>query len=417
MRIWIVYQYAVPPDRAGIARHYLLAREWIRRGHEVVVIASSFHHATRKEQAPGTRQVSHYEEIQGVPFVWISAPPYESSTVARVWNMAVFGARVMLQEGLRTLPRPDVVVGSTPQPFAALAAKYVARRLGVPFVFEVGDLWPQTLIDLGGYSPFHPFIFLLDRIERHLYRKSDFVVSMLPGAVEYMVAKGARRSRIAWIPNGVDLDMAPRVAPFPPRDVQVVTYAGAHGLANDLDSILDAAAMLISDGWGDRVRFRFIGDGPEKPRLQKRRRSESLYNVEFLDAVPKSMIYDELAKSDTLIVALRDVGLYRWGISLNKLYDYLAVGRPVIFAGNSVNNPVEEAAAGITVRPQRPLEIVQAIKRLADLPHEERVAMGQRGRAFVERHHNFRHLAGSFEQVILQVVAGPHPRTGLATSV
>ncbi len=244
MNLWIVNHYAIPPQRAGGTRHYTLAKELIRRGYRVTIIASSFDHATRREAHLAPGEPFKLEVIESVPFLWLRTPPYAGNSVARIWNMTVFAYRVWRSAGEALLGKPDVVIGSSPHPFAALAAERLATRFRVPFVLEVRDLWPQTLIDLGGFSPRHPFILLLESIERYLYRKASRIITLLPGAGEHIREKGGDLSRVVWIPNGIDLELSP--SPQPPRLNQVFTimYAGAHGLANGLDLVLDVAALL-----------------------------------------------------------------------------------------------------------------------------------------------------------------------------
>lgn len=401
MRIWIVNYTALPPAEPGGTRHYSLAREMDRRGHEVVVVASSFHYVGRRPLRLADSGTHLLENVDGAPFLWLRSPGYRESQLARVWSWLVFSWRVWREVGLRELDPPDVVLGSSPYPFAALAAERVAARHGVPFVFEVRDLWPQTLIDLGRYSPLHPFIVLLGWIERYLYRRADRVVSVLPEAGDYMARKGVDPARIVWIPNGVDLKMVPEPDPAPVDGPFTVMYAGAHGLSNTLDLILDAAGVLLTDGTGpDQAVFRLVGDGPYKPHLVERARREELANVIFDDPVPKEEIYSVLQQADAFVRPLEDSPLYRWGASPNKLFDYMACARPVVYATKSPANPVNESGGGICIPPEDPDAMAAAVRKLAGLPASERREMGRRGRRYVEEHHAFSRLAVVLEDVL-----------------
>lgn len=401
LKIWMINHYAEP-----YARHHNLALELVRRGHRVVIFASSFDHKSRRENrlAPGEKMRS--EDIDGVTFVWMRTPPYPGNTAARVWNMAVFAGRIWRGGKPAGFDPPEVIIGSSPHLFAALPAQRLAASLHVPFVLEVRDLWPQSLVDLGGVSPRHPVVRGLEAIEKYLYRRAARIISLLPGAAEHMAKKGADPEKVVWIPNGVNLDLVP--PPEPPRNdgVFTVMYAGAHGLANALDTLLDAARIVRSKLWGKGVRFRFIGDGPEKPRLEGKAQVENLENVSFENPVPRNQVYGLLKKGDVLWVTLRDSPLYRWGISLNKLYDYLASARPIVFGANVSLNPVDEAGAGITVPPEDPNALAQAIKRLYDMSPDERWEMGLRGREYVEKHHNFSRLADKLENLLEEAVKG-----------
>jgi glycosyltransferase involved in cell wall biosynthesis len=397
MRVWLVNHYALPPSETGGTRHYALARYLIRRGHEVTIIASSVNHATRTQRNCIRGKMYEFEQFDEVPFLRLRVPGYHNN-VTRLWNMLVFALELWVGLGTRKLRRPDVVIGSSLTLFAALAAKQLARRKGVPFILEIRDLWPQTLIDMG-MRPHHPAVMMFGLIERHLYRNADKIVTLLPYAAEHMVPKGARAADISWIPNGVDLDFMPFPRPPQPHDVFTVLYTGSHGLADTLDTVLDAAAILHQKAPG-RFQFRFIGDGPHKERLRHRAKDENLGNVVFADAVPKQEVFALLQEADAFIISAKKIGLYRYGMSPNKLHEYMAAGRPTIFAGDSNNNPIAEASAGIAVAPEDPEAIAQALVNLASMPVEDRWKMGLRGRQYVEQHHDFALLAQRLEKVI-----------------
>lgn len=407
MRVWIINQYAVPPTQAGITRHYTLANELIKRGHEVTVIASSFDHVTRQETRLGAGEASRLETIGKVPFLWLRTPPYRGNTLARMKNMVVFARQVLAEVPRSPLSAPDVVIGSSPHLFGALAAERLARRYQVPFVLEVRDLWPQSLIDLGNVPAHHPLVVALGHIEKHLYRQADRILALLPGAVEHMAAKGARREQVVYLPNGADLSMVPAPEPPPANARFTLVYAGTHGLANGLDDLLDAAAILQAEGWGDRVAMRFIGDGPEKPRLARRALEEGLSLVSFDPPVAKEAIHQTLQRADAFMVTMHAIGLYRYGISFNKIYDYMAAGRPTVLGASSSNNPIADAGCGLTVPAGDARAMADAIRQLAQMSPAERWEMGQRGRSAVERHHDFRRLAEVLEATLLEAVGQP----------
>ena len=400
-------QVALPPTESGVTRHYDFAKELIDRGHEVTVILSNFHYIRRNKIKDLGAAKTELEVIEGVPFLWIKTPSYGKGYARRVWSWVVFAWRLWRGQGAERLSPPQIIIGSSPYPLAALAAQRVARRRKVPFVLEVRDLWPQTLIELGGISRWHPFILLLDRIERFLYRQADAIVSLLPHAGPYMERKGADSSRIAWIPNGVKLDQIPFTEPEPGQDTFTFMYTGGHGLPNELDDLLDAAAILKQTEWASRIRFRLVGDGPEKARLIRRAELERLDNVSLEDSVPKRDVYQVLQEADAFVVVLRASPLYKYGVSLNKFFDYLAVGRPTVIASTIQPNPFEAAGAGVVARPGDPDSIVRALIEIASLSAAKRREMGQAGRDYVQSHHDLPSLAARLEEVLLQ--AGGRP--------
>jgi len=407
--IWVVNHYANPSALPGNTRHFELARRLEERGWDVTLIASSFHHGSRTLLRPGIRKPSA-ELVDGVRFVWIpSRCGYVGNDISRVANMTEFAWRVWRSGWSsfdRNAPRPDVVVGSSPHLLAPLVAWRLARRFGAPLVLEVRDLWPETLVALGAFGRYHPTVIGLQMLERFLYRHADRIISLLPEAWRYIEGPGVPRGKIDWIPNGATI---PPEIPHPlagPVDGPfTVMYAGAHGRANMLDDLLSAAAVAQVNG--AEMRFVLIGDGPEKERLIKRAEHESLTNVEFRTAVPKTVMPAILAEADAVVALLEDTPLYRYGISLNKLFDYMAAGKPIVLAGNVAHNYIEIAQCGLTVPPRDPEGLVGALVKLAEMSSDARREMGLRGRAYVEVHHDWDLLADRLADVLDEVVAGP----------
>jgi glycosyltransferase involved in cell wall biosynthesis len=356
---------------------------------EVTIAAASQDYLRRRNVRSSDGRIS-LEDVDGVPFLWIPAPEHDGS-FSRVANMLLFGWRVS-RLSKHHAGDLQAVIGSTPQPFAAFAALRLARRLNVPFILEVRDIWPKTLMDLGNYSRWHPLIALFAWIERRLLASARGVITLLPGSESYFEGRGVAASDVVAIPNGVDLSLVapPTCASSDGRFT--VTYAGAHGMANALHTIIHAAKLLQDAGKSD-VRVRLIGDGPEKPRLVREANEFGLNNLEFVDPVAKALIYEELAASDAFAICLKRAEVFDHGVSPNKLFDYFSVGRPVIFAVNASNNPVAEAHAGITVPAEDPKALADAMLRLRDMSASERFQLGLNGRAYVQAHHDFARLA------------------------
>jgi glycosyltransferase involved in cell wall biosynthesis len=408
MNIWIFNHYAVTPDLPGGTRHFDLGRELVRRGHQMTVFASSFSHRQRREVklSPGERW--RVEDVDGVRFVWIKTVPYQRNDWRRVFNMVSYmlcawwlGRK--LPRLMPAIGRSDVVIGSSVHLLAVLAAYWVAKHHRARFIMEVRDLWPQTIIDMGELSEHHPLTKLLKALERFLYRRAERIITLLPKAGEYIAAQGIAREKVVWIPNGVDLARF-QVGPSLARSDEEfkVMYLGAHGRANALDVLLQAAKIVQDQGHKD-IRFILIGDGPEKPKLIELAEKLQLRNMEFREPVQKAVVPRVLQEANATVLILQDLPLYRYGISLNKLFDYLAVGKPLIFGGNPANNPVEEARCGLTVPPRDPKALADAVIRLYQMPEEEREAMGRRGREYVERHHAIPLLADKLQRLLEEV--------------
>ncbi len=407
MKVWVVNQYALPPSASGGTRHYSLARELRASGTSVELFCSTRNYLTGTVIAePGTR------DLDGVPFTFIDAgaAPVVGGRPGRLASMVGF-ARAFLETAGKRADAPHVIVGSTPSLISAWAAAKEARRRRVPFVLEVRDLWPRTLIDVGGLPRWHPAVWVFGRLERTLYRRADRIITLLPLAERHIRGVVPSAAPVDWIPNGVDLRLATpaqAVATEPGLAARefVVLYAGAHGPANALDAVLDSAGLLAERSPG-RFRFLFVGDGHDKRRLSERAECEGLRNVTFLDPVPKAEVYELMSGADALIVNMRPGNLYRFGISFNKLYDYLAVGRPIVFGGDAANDPVAEAGAGVTVTPNDAEALAAGVEHVAALTPEERESMGARGRQYVAAHHDIARLAERYERALRLAAGNP----------
>ena len=407
--VWILNHYAQEPGGAGGTRHYSLAQHLQSYGWQASVIAASVELNTGRQRllTGEPKRLDHFGEI---PFLWLRTPQHQGNGGGRMANMLAYAVRVLMPGSTRELDRPDVVVGSSVHPFAAAAGAILARRFRVPFVFEVRDLWPQTLVDLGRLRPESMVTRGLRALEKWLYQCADRIVVLLPRAVDYIEPLGISPQKIVWVPNGVELNGYPELAPPPASDTFTLMYFGAHGQANGLSNVLKAMAELQQRPDRRHLRLRLIGDGPLKPELICLAQQLDLHNVEFEAPVPKQQIPALAAKADAFVFNLIDTPVFKFGISSNKLFDYLAGARPIIFSCESSNNPVEEAQAGITVPPDNPAALAEAISTLAAMSRDERAAMGHAGRVYVEKHHNYDALAERFAAMLDELVTEPEIR-------
>jgi glycosyltransferase involved in cell wall biosynthesis len=403
--VWILNHYAQEPGGAGGTRHFHLAEYLLKHDWQATIIAASVDHGTGLQRL-GAHEKQRMQTIKGVPFMWIKTPEYAGNGGGRMRNMLSFTWRVLLRKTTADLPKPDVVVGSSVHPFAAVAGALLARRFGVPFIFEVRDLWPQTLIDMGRIKSASFMAWVLRKLELWLYQRAARVVVLLPHAWQYIVPLGIARHKVVWIPNGVDLAMFPQHDDPVPSDVFTLMYFGAHGQANGLDCVLQAMKLVEQSSLGQKIVLRMVGDGPLKPALIAQASDLALKNISFEPPVPKSQIPALAAQADAFVLTVLDLPkLYRYGISMNKMFDYLAASRPIIMASNAANNPVADAQAGLSVEPGQPEALAQAILQIAATPVEERQRMGRAGRDYVEQNHGFAQLSARLASVLDEVCA------------
>lgn len=400
MKVWLINHYAVTPKYSGGTRHYDLAKVLNARGHDVTVIASSFHYAAFTEtRTYDADEIVRIERVDGVRFVWIKTAPYRGNGFGRVRSMFEFTWKLRQLRAIG-LPRPNVIVGSSVHLFAVYGAYRLAGALHVPFVMEVRDIWPQTLVDMG-VPRWHPFVLLLRVLEPFLYRRAARIITLLPLAGAHIAVFGVPKTKVRWVSNGVDFGRFASVQPSHLLDPVKfnVLYAGTMGRANNLGPLLDAAALLAETA---EIHVTLVGSGPLKAALASR--AEGLANVTVMDALPKEAVAPLLAEADLFYVGLKDLPLYRFGMSMNKVFDYMAAGRPVVFAAAVPENPVEKAGSGLIVPPDDSTAIANAILTLYNYTPLERSAMAEKGCKYVRAHFGMDVIAGQFESVLREVI-------------
>jgi len=399
--VWILNHYALEPGGAGGTRHYNLSKHLAQYGWKATVIAASVELNTGRQRL-SSDELTRLDYYNGIPFLWIRTPQYYGNGGGRMLNMLAYTFRVLLPACTKELNLPDVVIGSSVHPFAAFAGRLLAWRHRVPFIFEVRDLWPQTLIDLERIKKRSLLAFVLRGLELWLYKQAARIVVLLPRAVDYIVPLGIAPEKVVWIPNGVDFSSFPAYELVKKNldDPFVLMYFGAHGQANFLENIIQAMAIVENDRPDIPVELRLIGDGPLKEELIALVDNLGLQRIFFYPPVPKDTIPKLAAEADAFIFNLLDAPVFRYGISSNKLYDFMAGARPIIFCSDAINNPVQEASAGITVPPGEPHKLALAILELIGSSYEELKKMGENGRHYVEEQHDFDVLANNLSDTL-----------------
>lgn len=401
-RIWLINQFACSPDMPGGTRHYEIASFFIKQGYSVEIFASDFNLSKRKSLRLNKLELNKIENINGIKWHWIRTLPYKSNNLKRYINLISFCINFAIYQliiffrNLKDKKEPDIIIGSSPQLLIAFCSFLLAKIIRKPFVFEVRDLWPQVLIDLGGMNKNNILIKVLTYIERLLYSGSDCTVVLASGAQEYVKVRGAKK--VLWLPNGPDLSKF-KVKNYKTSNILFnkdnpfrLIYAGAHGIANDLNNVIEAASSLQEYP----IKFIFIGDGPEKEKLILK--AKNLNNIFFREPISKDLIPNELSKADAILISLKEVNLFQYGISPNKLYDAYALARPIISTlKGSVNNEIKKYNVGLTADPGDPISLAKIIVRMYNLSSKERELMGLNGRFLAENFYsrnkiNFRYL-------------------------
>lgn len=399
MNIWIINHHALTPDMSGGTRHYDFAKELIDRGNKVTIVSASIHYATYKEMREYGLNDFIVENIDGIEWIWIKTPPYRGNGIDRIKNMFSFmlGANRIIPK--LNLAKPDIIIGSSVHLFAVLAAYKLSQKYKVPFVMEVRDLWPQTLIDMG-ISKWHPFIILLGWIERFLYKRADKIITLLPKAHLYMEKLGIKKEKIVWISNGTSIKNFEYTEKFDSSKFNIL-YTGSMGIANDLSVLVDVANALK---YNSCIHFTIIGNGTMKQGLIDKAKNLNIENITFLDPMAKSEIYDYLHSADLLYVGLKNLPLYKYGMSMNKIYDYMSVAKPILFVSDIDENIVELAKCGFVVKNPDIENIADKIKEISQMSGLELEILGKNGYDYMVKNFSIKVLCDKLENTLNEVL-------------
>lgn len=418
--IWIFNQYAITPEQAGGSRHYSIGRCLAARGYNVTLFASGFNYQKREELKCDDNQDFKIEIKDGVRFIWVKTIPYKKNNWKRIVNMLSYCRQCfriykkLLEED--QIESPGLIIGSAVHLFAVWTGYRISRKLNAKFIMEVRDLWPMTLVEFRKGLKYHPIVFFFGLLDKYLAKRALRIVSVLPGASLYYQKYGIPKDHIAWIPNGVDMSLfntsGTDSAPIHHQNIPFsnssgtrlfkIVYTGTFGMEAQLKTLLETAHII-----GNKqlpIHFELTGSGEKFQELIELKEKLSLTNVTFQKPVNKDQIPSILASADALWIGTRNVqNLYKYGFSFNKLFEYLASGKPILFSIDSAYNPVKEADAGIIVPPENPQALSEAIIRLYEMSPEERFNMGQRGISHVRENYGFEKLTDQFENLFTQL--------------
>ncbi|MFS1525548.1 glycosyltransferase family 4 protein [Microbulbifer sp. 2304DJ12-6] len=401
--IWLINQYSSTPKTGMGGRHYYFAHELSKQGYNVYLIAASYTHLLRNP--PCVKQSHEVHSLEGFNIVWVKLPRYPNAhSKRRVFNWFAFSWRL---RGLKSVipDSPDVILYSSPSLVGFLGAKYLASYYRARLAFEVRDIWPLTLVELGGYSRKHPFIRFLQWVEDKAYRKADVVVSNLKNSVSHMVARGMSPEKFSWVANGFSIKEVSKkkelnksaCEQFPDGEF-LVGYAGTFGVANALDSLVLAAENLKE--YFD-IRIILVGSGKDRNNLEGLVQSKGLTNVHFVDPVPKPQVQSVLERFDVCFIGLTGDPLFRFGVSPNKLFDYLYSAKPIIYAIDSgAYKPISDSKSGIQIPAENPKAIADAILKLYRMPESERATLGDNGRRYALENHEYAKLAKNLARAL-----------------
>jgi glycosyltransferase involved in cell wall biosynthesis len=396
--IWVINQFAGKADSGWGERHFFFSKYWIEAEYKVYIISGSFNHVFNNlPQAPN---LYNFEKTSNAEFCWVKTPKYNPKSGMRFWSFLVFAWRVLFLPS-NIMGKPDTIIVSSMPIFPILSGyilkkKYHAKKL----IFEIRDIWPLTLNLLGNISKWHPVSLFIGWFEKFGYKNSDYIVSLLPNASEHFEERAKAGYKFKYIPNGLDQSVLinenvdEKLLELIPKDKFIIGYTGTIGLANALEFLVDAAGLLKDN---QSIYFVIVGDGYLKNELVEK--SKSFGNILFLPKIRKNQVQTIIEKFDVCFVGRNDTPLFKHGVSANKYFDYMLAGKPILDSNNFIKDPVELSGCGIIVKPDSTKAIADGIEQLYAMEESQRKEMGQKGKNYVSKHHNIKHLATLYSEL------------------
>ena len=401
MNILLINHYAGSDYHGMEFRPYYMAREWKSMGHNVTILGADFSHLRKKN--PVVQEDFQEEIIDGITYVWVKTPEYKGNGVGRIKNISTFMWKLRCNyKKIADKYKPDAVIASSTYPLDIYPAHRIAKRCNAKLCFEIHDLWPLSPMEIGGFSEKNPAIIVLQRAEDFAFKNSDVIVSILPDADKHIKERGFSTDKFVYVPNGIivnDEEKNPpmektieRLQELKEQGYFLVGYTGNHSPANVLDTLIDAGKNTTDE----KVKYILIGNGNVKDELIEYAKSNNVTNVEFLDPILKDNMDNALQLSDVCFISLKKQNLFNYGVSPNKLFDYMMAARPVIYAVEASNDPVKDCGCGITVPAEDPKAVAEAVIKIKNLTDEEKREMGQKGKEYVLENHMYHPLAEKF---------------------
>ncbi|HTV71963.1 MAG TPA: glycosyltransferase family 4 protein [Rhizobiaceae bacterium] len=414
MNIWYLSHYAGGPGIGKAHRAFHLARAWAALGHTATIFPARYHHLLEKD-APLPDEI----DISGVRYAPLDARRYTGNDVFRLLNIFDYcrSAWRLARTGEARFGRPDAIIVSSPHPFAIYPAARLAKKFGAKLVFEVRDLWPLSITEINGSSRWHPFVLLTGLTERFAYRCANLVASQLGAAEPLMRERGLKPGKFVFVPNGIDPSPEPteasssvsetalaaeaQISAWKREGRLIVIHPGSQGAPNALDRLLDAVALLKSSGQEERFGIILLGHGAQTEALKIQCAKLGLSSVAFFGSVPKGDALSLTALADIGYAGARDhAAVYRYGISFNKIMDFMQAGLPVLLPLTAAGDPVTASGCGIVTGNDSPEAIADALKAFGKMTAEERVSMGEKGRSLALSEYDYRQIARRYAEAI-----------------
>lgn len=409
MNILLVNHYAGSLDMGMEFRPFYFAKEWEKFGHTVTIICGDYSHLRKSN--PVVDEDFTEKNIDNVKYVFVKTGRYRGNGINRVISMFKFVFKLWKNaKMIADKYKPDVVIASSTYPLDTYACQKIKKYAKCKLIHEIHDMWPATLVEIGGMSRFNPFVILMQLAENSFCKNSDKIISIPPLSKDYLVSHGMKPEKFSYINNGVVLSDWENPKELP-NDIEeklinikknkfIVGYFGGHALSNNLNLILDTAKVTKNDN----IHYVFIGDGSEKSKLISRVCDEKISNVTFLDSIDKLSIPKLNKYFDTLIIASIPSRLYRFGVSMNKLFDYMMLKKPIVMCIDTPYSIIEDNKIGYKITSYDPIEISSKIAELYNMNSDARDKFGENAYKLVKTQYSYDILAKRFIEAIESVI-------------
>jgi glycosyltransferase involved in cell wall biosynthesis len=400
LNIWYISKYASPLKYGFASRHFYLAKEFIRLGHNTTVICSDSNHLVT---FPDFRETYNYELVDGVNTWFIRTKKYVgASSASRVLSWLDFEWK-LLKWNKEVIEQPNVIIVSSLSLFTILSCYFMKIKYGAKLVFEVRDIWPLTITEISGISSLHPFVLLLSWIEKFGYKKSDVIIGTMPNLKEHVNELLVKARDVYCIPQGVDVELYNNIEElhesyinkYIPIDKFIIGYAGSIGKSNALGTLIEVAIQLEGN---DNIHFLIVGDGDSKQELIEK--TSNLRNITFAPKVKKTQVITVIKKCDILYDSVINSKLYKYGLSRNKWIDYMYAEKPMLVSYDGFKSMINECQNGYFLHPGNVRELHDKIIELYQMPKEELITLGKKGKKWLLENRRFDKLANEYLNII-----------------
>lgn len=401
--IWVINQHCYPLGESNWTRHYDLFNKFNQEDWNIEIIGGSFVH-DRRRQILKNNEKFQIKKIDNLNYHILSGKTYKSS-IYRVLTMIEFMFKsIFYAKKIKNIP--DIIYSSTPHPFNCLAGIYLAKKYKCKHIVEVRDVWPETWVDMGKMTKKNIIYKIFAVLEKYIYKKADAIITLTSNKNHYLEL-GIPEEKVHLVSNGVDIEkfdynLANYKQDILPKNKFNIVYTGSIGIANALEVVIEAAEILKEN---KDIHFNLIGEGELKNTYIGQVNEKKLNNISFYHAVEKKYIPSILKNSNLLIVALKNVELYKKnGISLNKIFEYLSSEKVIILAGYPDNDLIKISNSGLSIEPENSKAFVEAIMKIYFMSTTEREELEKNGRKYVEENFDWKILSKKVENIIINIV-------------